>query len=124
MKFISKYKEYTISLIPPRYVVDNTGQRNFVPGIVVEFHNFEYNTEDQKIIEMLKQSEWYNVDFKAVGDVEPASEAAQNKIKEEKESAENTLTSCPFCTFNAKTRIGLESHIKFKHPENAGSQNG
>lgn len=117
MIFVSKYKEHKLCLIAPRYILDNFGNRQFVQGMVAEFHNNQLETNDPKMIELIKTNEWYGVDIKAVGDNQPVSEEAKLKVEEENKSAENTLTSCPYCTFNAKTQFGLRSHIRFAHKD-------
>lgn len=117
MKFVSKYKKHRVVLVPDRYIVDNYGVRTLKRGISAQFVNGIFETEDKEIIELLKKNEWYNVDFKAIGDTEPADEKAKQKIQEEVQSAVNTLTSCPYCPFNAKTEAGLKSHIRMAHKD-------
>ena len=121
MIFISKYKEHRVGLIPDRFIIDNYGRRSLKRGISAQFHNNKFETTDPKIIEMLKASEWYNVDFKAVGDDKPADQKAIEKAAEEQRSAEDTLTSCPYCAFKAQSLAGLKAHIRFKHPDKVKS---
>jgi hypothetical protein len=117
MRFVSKYKEHRIVLIPDRYIIDNYGRRILKKGIAAEFNNHIFETEDPEVIKLLKESQWYGVDFRAVGDATPMSEEAKEIKQKETESAQNTLTSCPYCAFNAKTYLGLKSHIKYVHPD-------
>ena len=117
MRFVSKYKEHRIVLVPDRYIIDNYGRRMLQKGISAQFTNNQFETDDPEIIKLLKESQWYGVDFRAVGDNSPISEEAKETKQKEVESAENTLTSCPYCAFNAKTNLGLKSHIRFAHPD-------
>lgn len=120
MIFTSKYKEHRIVLIPDRHLVDNYGRRTLQKGISAQFHNNQFETNDPQIIKLLKESEWYGVDFRAAGDDTPITEQAKQIGEAEQESAENTLTSCPHCPFNAKTQFGLKSHIRFNHRDKVG----
>ena len=115
MKFVSKFKEHRVVLIPDRYIVDNYGRRSLQKGISVEFHNNEYETDDPKIIKLLKETPIYGVHYRGVGDVDPQTDIAKQTGKKENESIEATLTSCPFCPFNAKSAFGLKSHVRFVH---------
>lgn len=117
MLFMSKYKEHRVVLIPDRYTVDNFGRRTFQKGVSAQFHNNQFETNDKEVIKLLKESVWYGVDFRAVGDETPKTEQAEKASQEEKESIDNTLTSCPYCPFNAKTNFGLKTHIKFNHKD-------
>lgn len=120
MIFVSKYKEHRLVLVPSRYLVDAYGRRTFEAGITALFHNNQFETNDPKIIDLIKKNEWYGVDFRAVGDNTPASDESIKKVAMENESAENTLTGCPYCPFNAKTQFGLRSHIRFAHKDKVG----
>lgn len=122
MIFISKYKEHRLVLIPDRHIIDQYGRRTLQRGITAQFHNNQFETTDAKTIELIKTSSWYGVDFHAVGDNQPASEEAKQIVARENESAENTLTSCPYCPFNAKTQFGLRSHIRFAHKDKVGKK--
>ena len=119
MIFISKYKEHRVGLIPNRFIIDNYGRRTLQKGISAQFHDNKFETNDPKVIELLKTNPWYNIDFKAVGDNEPAKEETIVRMEEEQKSAEDALTSCPFCPFKAKTLAGLKAHIRAKHPDKA-----
>ena len=122
MKFISKYKEHRLVLVPDRHINDQYGRRTLQKGITAQFSNNEFETEDPKMIELIRTNEWYGIDFKAVGDNQPVSEETKVKIAKENESAENTLTGCPYCPFNAKTQFGLRSHIRFAHKDKVGKE--
>ena len=119
MKFISKYKEHRVGLVPARHLIDNFGRRNYQAGVSAQFHNGEFETNDPQIIKFLKESVWYGVDFKGIGDNTPQTEVAKETAKAESESVAATLTSCPFCIFNAKTPFGLRSHIRLAHKTKA-----
>lgn len=122
MIFVSKYKEHRVVLIPDRHIIDNYGRRTLQKGNTAQFHNFQFETTDEQTIKLIKENSWYGVDFKAIGDNEPVAESAKQKASEERESAEDTLTSCPYCPFNAKTQFGLRSHIRFAHKDKVGNK--
>lgn len=120
MKFISKYKEHKVGLIPSRHIIDNFGRRTYLAGKEAQFHDFQFETEDQEIIKLLKESKWYGVDFRAVGETDTLTPVAKQVMQREALSGEDTLTSCPYCPYNAKTAFGLKSHLRFKHADKAG----
>ena len=101
MIFISKkYKSLRIVLDAKTFVVLDgrkilTGlEGKFKNGKTIEFENFEYKTEDPKIIEVLKSSPDYGLDFYALESdkkgmtKEPKlSETAMRKLNEKKSLA-------------------------------------
>lgn len=115
MQFISKYRKHLVVLVPARHIYDNLGIRRYQAGKSAQFEDFRFDTEDPEMIKLLKESPWYNVDFRAVGDNKPMAVQSRLLADEEKESAENTLTSCPYCPFKSKTLFGIKAHMRIKH---------
>lgn len=116
MKFFSRYREHRIGLIPKRYMIDQMQRRVLIPGKEAKFMDNVFETQDQEVIDLLKAHPDYNIDFRAEGDTTPMNEETKQRVAAIQESAENTLTSCPFCTYNARSAFGLRSHIRSKHP--------
>ena len=98
-------------------MIDQYQRRILVPGKDARFMENVFETEDPEIIDLMKAHPDYNIDFKAVGDTEPVSNETKQRLNVIQETTENTLTSCPFCSFNARSAFGLKSHMKFKHSE-------
>lgn len=119
MKFMSKYRGYKIALIPARYMLDSLQRRVLVPGKKAIFVDYEFETEDKDMIKLLMENPYYGVDFWS-----PESKAvnpeAQKIIDQENQSNTQTMTSCPHCSFKAKTNFGLKAHLRARHKvENA-----
>ena len=115
MKFISKGKKYKIVLKFSYFkIVD--GMRQLVPGIRVEFRDGLFETEDKEMIKKLKAHPAYGRDFWSEEKVEKTPVAEQME-KIEKQAKQEINTSCPYCSFKAKTEFGLMSHIRAKHPK-------
>lgn len=114
MKFMSKYKGYKIGLIPARYVVDSFQRRQLVPGKKATFVDFEFETDDKDMIKLMVTSPYYGVDFWST-DAQIVNPDAQKIVERENQSNTATMTSCPFCTFKAKTNFGLKAHLRAKH---------
>lgn len=119
MEFVSKFKRYRLWLVPSRYLHDNFGQRTFQQGICARFEDNHFETKDDEMVRMMLASPRYGLDFHSTEQVtdEQLSSAAQNQIKDEQQALDTTLNACPKCTFKAKTKLGLMSHIRSKHPE-------
>lgn len=113
MKFISKkYKELRLVLKPiSKQIVGISSQ--IIPGVTVEFHNFEYSTENQEMIAALKAHTGFGVQFfsdEAEANV-PNIEGLRLE-NEKKTIAEEVGSLCPECGFQAKNSAGLRFHMK------------
>lgn len=122
MIFISRKKSYKIILQAKRFVLTRDQEKLLLPGLKVTFQGGQFETDDKELIEKLKNTKYFGVDyFIAAGQEEaadntptPEGKALQAKAKQ---ASEDTLRACPYCAFNAQSKIGLISHIKSKHPD-------
>ena len=81
MKFRSKYKGYQIVLKPQRVILVD-GTKLVEQGIRVEFDKRgEYETDDPKIIELLKADRYYNGDFEEEPEEIKKAKAKISKIE-------------------------------------------
>ena len=94
MRFISPYANYRI-VLEPTSVVTTDNKRKMYPGVVAEFSNGMFVTEDEDLIKKLMVYPTYRTDFIAT------------EVKEvEKEK------KCPICGKVCKSPIGLRSHLR------------
>jgi len=114
MKFISKYKSYSLVVKSERYVLDSMGNRAFVPGLEAKFQDFEFSTEDPELIEGMKKNPSYGVDFWGEEKMEQTEES-KKLAASEKKASEDLLNACPLCSKKFDTVKGLESHMKMMH---------
>jgi signal peptidase I len=115
--FISKFSHYRIGLIPDRYTVDQFQRRILVRGKSAQFEDGKFETNDKDTIKLLTESPYYGNYFWSPENKAKVTEEARNIMAKEAESAEATLTSCPYCSFNAKNHFGLMSHLRGKHKD-------
>ena len=116
MRFMSRYKSYRIGLIPSRYVIDSLQRRQFIPGKSAQFSEFEFETQDKELIKLMFESSYYGVDFWST-EAQKVNPEAQKILEQETQSNTMTETSCPYCTFKAKTNFGLKAHLRIKHKQ-------
>lgn len=114
MKFISKHPKPKYTIISSYKKVE-AGVSQFVPGKMIRFRNFEYDTKDKQEIDFLLGHPDFGFQYwRAKDRTEPTEEGkAQEEVVKKAKSLANT--SCPFCSFKAKSEFGLKSHIRFKH---------
>lgn len=117
MRFFSKYKNYKIWLKPSFYRLDVLGNRVFVQGTYVKFENGYFETEDQEIINLLKKSKPYGVDFWSVDEPSPPNPEGLKEEREKEQTRETLLTDCPECGKTFKNKAGLLGHMKTVHPK-------
>jgi len=121
MLFISRKKSYKLILQAKRFLLSRDGEKILQPGTKVIFQNSQFETHDKDIIAQLKKTKYFGVDYFIAAGEEAADNTPTPQGKalesEHKQAAEDTLTACPHCSFNAKTNFGLKGHIKFKHPD-------
>lgn len=120
MLFISRKKAYKIILQAKRFVLSRDGEKILLPGTKVIFVNSQFETFDKELIEKLKSTRYFGVDyFVADGQGEENEPTKEGKAlaDQTKQASEDTLRACPYCPFNAQSKIGLTSHIKHKHPD-------
>ena len=102
-------------------MLSRDGEKILMPGIKVVFQSSRFETEDKDIIERLKKTRYFGVDyFIASGEKDTDNEPTpEGKALEatHKQASEDTLRACPYCSFNAQSKFGLLSHIKHKHPD-------
>ncbi len=120
MLFVSRKKAYKIILQAKRFMLSRDGEKLLMPGTKIAFQNSQFETFDKELIEKLKHTKYFGVDyFVADGqgeDNEPTQEG-KSLDTQAKQASEDTLRACPYCPFNAQSKIGLTSHIKHKHPD-------
>lgn len=115
MRFASKYKNLKIWLRPSFYRFDSLGGRYFVQGVYAQFENGFFETEDKEMIDLLKKSKTYGIDFWSVD--EPTAPNPEGLKEEEKkqQTRETLLTDCPECGRTFKNNAGLMSHMALIH---------
>ncbi|OGZ28228.1 MAG: hypothetical protein A2562_00125 [Candidatus Nealsonbacteria bacterium RIFOXYD1_FULL_39_11] len=90
------------------------GIRGSLSGITVEFQNGFYETEDEKIIEMLKNHPQYGVKFYSKIGVDVPNKIGLRQENELKVLAEEIRSTCPKCGKKFKNEFGLLAHMR-KH---------
>ncbi len=63
MKFVSKYKEHRIILEPTDRTIDDQRRTIIHRGKKAEFYNYQFNTQDPVIIDLLKNHREYGIMF-------------------------------------------------------------
>lgn len=103
--------------------MDNTGNVFVSEGVIAEFHSGVFETEDERVIDLMKKSRMLGIYFKSEdgAEEEGRSEVSKNLEKKMKDVKKDAMTSCPFCSFNAATNAGLVAHMekmlgKDEHP--------
>ena len=125
MLFISRKKAYKIILQAKQFMLSRDGEKFLRPGVKVAFQNSQFETEDKKLIEQLKHTKYFGVDyFIAAGQGEESTPTAEGKNLESvhKQASEDTVRSCPHCAFSTTTKAALMSHIRAKHPDKVVSK--
>lgn len=113
MKFISKkFRELRIVLVPGyRKIVGMTSE--LVPGVTVEFHNYEYQTNDMDIITALKAHPFYGVQiFSSEPEKDEPNIEGLRMENEKRAVAEELASQCPECGKQLKNSAGLEVHMR------------
>ena len=115
-----KFKELRVVLDPQTkkevqgQAVSTSLYGKFPQGFVAEFKNGVFTTSDEAVIEALKADPYYGAMFVCASDkgaVKLGGEAAR-MINEKKTTAEDIASTCPTCGFKAKTKQGLETHMR------------
>jgi hypothetical protein len=117
MKFQSKFANYKVWVKPSQYQVDPVGNRYFVQGLFAQFENGFFQTEDQELIDGLKKNPFYGVDFWSLDEEKVEVSSEGQKIVEDIAKEKETLTDCPVCGQSFKSKLGLLSHMKYKHKQ-------
>lgn len=120
MIFISRKKSYKIILVAKRFVLTRDQEKMLMPGLKIVFTNSQFETEDPEIIEKLKNTKYFGIDYfiaDGQGDENVPTPAGKRLAAETKQLSQDTLRACPHCSFNAQSEFGLKSHIRAKHPE-------
>lgn len=109
-------------------MLSRDGEKLLMPGVKVTFTNGQFETFDKELIKQLKATKYFGVDYFVSADNDEEEEIDNTPTKEgaslvnkTKEASEDTLRACPHCAFNAASRIGLNSHIRAKHPDKVSS---
>lgn len=134
--FFTSRQDYTIVLETDDYQYDTRGRILNMPQIpVIKFEMdldkgyYTFKTTDEKIIEKLRNNEFYNIDFYE----EKSKEITQEEIQQETLSPEiikffdimsgnisdikfdkKEKFNCPNCSFSAKSLQGLLMHKRRK----------
>lgn len=123
MNFVStKYRQLRVVLDPKSHI-EIQGKRitkglydKFKNGLVIEFQDGEFKTDDQRVIEALKSARGFGVDYITEGlEVEVPSDEAVEHINAKKEVAESTRTTCQFCGKKFRKEFELNAHIEAEH---------
>lgn len=96
------------------------GEKILLPGTKVIFQNSQFETFDKELIEKLKNTKYFGVDYFVAdgqGDENEPTPEGKSLNNQAKQASEDTLRACPHCAFNAGSKIGLTSHIRAKHPD-------
>lgn len=118
MKFLSQSDYLRIVIEPAYYKYYGPNKRKRISGKVAQFEDGVFETEDEELINSLLEHDGYGITFFSPEVKKRADKEAVKKAeKEKKERLEKSMTSCPYCSFNAKTKSGLTNHIRFKHPK-------
>lgn len=115
MKFASRYRNYKVWLKPSYYRLDALGNRVFQQGVFAQFIDGFFESDDKEVIELLKKSKSYGIDFWSMD--EPTQPNKEAKEEEEKKEAlkETTVTDCPKCGKSFANLAGLKSHMRIVH---------
>jgi len=125
MKFVStKYRQLRV-VLDPKSQMEIQGKRVtkglydlFPNGKTVEFNDGEYETKDKAIINALKSSSGYAVDFVTdEREADQPNDEALLKKNEKKEFANEIASVCPKCGAKYRKPIELEAHMKSVHSE-------
>ncbi len=120
MIFVSQKKSLRVILEPKRKQLDNTGNVFVSEGMEAQFRSGIFETDDPKVIKAMKASRFFGTYYKSE-DKSEEDERSEASIKLENQTRsvkKNTLTSCPYCSFNAATNSGLRQHVQ----ENLGKK--
>ncbi len=118
MLFLTKkYRELRL-VLDPKTAVAVDGRRvtkglyGSTSGVTVEFHDGRFETEDEQLIDSLKEHRLYGVAFyTSEGADEPNSEGLREE-NEKRELAEEAGAQCPECGKKYKSASGLKTHMK------------
>ena len=103
-------------------MLSRDGEKILMPGLKVTFVNSQFETFDKDLIKQLKSTKYFGVDYfiaDGQGDENEPTQEGKALNNQSKQASEDTLRACPYCAFNAESKIGLTSHIKHKHPDKA-----
>lgn len=116
MIFVSHKKSLKVILDPKRKKIANDGSVVVTEGMSVRFSNGIFETEDEAVIKAMKASRMFGIYYKAgdKSEEEEQSDASKRFAADKKSVTKNTLTSCPFCSFNGKDVSELKVHMKKK----------
>jgi hypothetical protein len=116
VKFSSKFKSHRIVLKPARHRLALDGGKEYIPGLSAQFQNGVFETSDENTIAALRAHQDFGLDFFVVGEQSnPTSDEGVRALDEDQAGVINSVTSCPECTFNAKTNAGLQAHMRAAH---------
>lgn len=118
MLFISNFRSHKIVIQPDRTTYDPFGNPRLMPGIVAQFSDYKFETEDKKLIAALKNHPDFGLDFRSQDSVEE-TEMGKRNTAVEKRAAEGLVTSCtmPNCAWKGKSEKELRKHLADKHAQ-------
>lgn len=111
MKFYSKYSDLKVIVKPKKYLFTTSGERVFIQGINAAFQNHYFETDNQEIIDSLKKTPGYGVEFWAIDDKEKVSISEETKKVQEDIASGKTIT-CPKCGKEFRNEQNLKFHLK------------
>lgn len=114
MIFVSKFKRYRITF-KGALRKEVGGVQEYIPGIQARFIDGVYDTQDPKMIKLLKGHSQYGITFWSEGVNEPTEEGKRLQEAEQR-MVSSLVTGCPKCDFKAANEADLKDHIEKEHP--------
>lgn len=86
----------------------------FPRGFVAEFENGIFTTDDQLVIELMKENPYYGAMFVSSDKDEKVKigDAGINMLNTRNTVADELASTCPTCGFKAKSKAGLDIHMR------------